>query len=97
MIEADLSGEVLDPLSAVAAARSAFAGFRFPPEVIVAAVRCYLRFNLGGDGEQEVAHDFLDEASVRAMVDRMMRTAAGTTCRDLTEAVRQESNRRKAH
>ena len=25
---------------------SAFAGFRFPPEVIVLAVRCYLRFGL---------------------------------------------------
>jgi hypothetical protein len=25
---------------------SAFAGFRFPPEVIVVAVRWYLRFNL---------------------------------------------------
>ena len=27
-------------------ARSAFAGFRFPPEVIVVAVRWYLRFGL---------------------------------------------------
>jgi transposase-like protein len=27
-------------------ARSAFAGFRFPPDVIVLAVRWYLRFNL---------------------------------------------------
>jgi transposase-like protein len=25
---------------------SAFAGFRFPPEVIVVAIRWYLRFNL---------------------------------------------------
>ena len=25
---------------------SAFAGFRFPPDVIVLAVRCYLRFGL---------------------------------------------------
>ncbi|MFC5002637.1 hypothetical protein ACFPIJ_33005 [Dactylosporangium cerinum] len=25
--------------------KSAFAGFRFPPEVIVVAVRWYLRFN----------------------------------------------------
>jgi IS6 family transposase len=30
----------------VAAPRSAFAGFRFPPEVIVIAVRWYLRFGL---------------------------------------------------
>ena len=28
------------------ATRSAFAGFRFPPEVIVLAVRWYLRFGL---------------------------------------------------
>ena len=28
------------------AARSAFAGFRFPPDVIVVAVRWYLRFGL---------------------------------------------------
>jgi IS6 family transposase len=28
------------------AARSAFAGFRFPPDVIVVAVRWYLRFAL---------------------------------------------------
>ncbi len=27
-------------------ARSAFAGFRFPPDVIVLTVRCYLRFGL---------------------------------------------------
>jgi transposase-like protein len=27
-------------------AKSAFAGFRFPPEVIVVGVRWYLRFNL---------------------------------------------------
>jgi len=27
-------------------AESAFAGFRFPPEVIVVAIRWYLRFNL---------------------------------------------------
>src|SRR6266699_2401966 len=32
--------------SPVPATRSAFAGFRFPPEVIVVAVRWYLRFNL---------------------------------------------------
>ena len=30
----------------VPAARSAFAGFRFPPDVIVIAVRWYLRFGL---------------------------------------------------
>jgi transposase, IS6 family len=32
--------------AAVAAARSSFAGFRFPPEVIMLAVRWYLRYGL---------------------------------------------------
>jgi hypothetical protein len=45
MIEAGLSSEVIDPLSPVPP-KSAFAGFRYPPEVIVIAVRWYLRFNL---------------------------------------------------
>ena len=34
------------PLTSVAVAASAFAGFRFPAEVIVVAVRWYLRYNL---------------------------------------------------
>jgi DDE domain len=46
-IEAGLSSEVTDPPAPVAGApKSAFAGFRFSPEVIVVAVRWYLRFNL---------------------------------------------------
>jgi hypothetical protein len=44
-IEADLSSEVIDP-PAPARPKSTFAGFRFPPEVIVVPVRWYLRFNL---------------------------------------------------
>ena len=32
--------------AAVAAPRSSFAGFRFPPEVIMLAVRWYLRYGL---------------------------------------------------
>ncbi|PWU62407.1 hypothetical protein DLE60_00480, partial [Micromonospora globispora] len=51
---------------------------------------------LGGDGGQEVTHDFPDEASARSMVDRMMKTSAGTW-RDLTDAVRHEANRRQTH
>ncbi|WP_165823187.1 hypothetical protein [Micromonospora globispora] len=51
-----------------------------------------VRGRLGGDGGQEVSHDFSDEVSARAMVDRMMKTSAGTW-RDLTGAVR-ESERR---
>ena len=55
-----------------------------------------IRGRLGGDGGQEVSYDFADEASARAMVDRIMKTSAGTW-RDLTEVVRQESNRRRAN
>jgi transposase, IS6 family len=44
-IEADLSSEVIDPPAPVAAADVGFAGFRFPVDVIVAAVRGYLRFD----------------------------------------------------
>lgn len=46
MIEATLSGEVLDPLRFCVPPTSAFAGFRFPPELSVVAVRWYLRFAL---------------------------------------------------
>jgi hypothetical protein len=45
-IGARLSGDVIDPLPPGLSPTSAFAGFRFPPEVIVVAVRWYLRFNL---------------------------------------------------
>ncbi|MDZ5444735.1 hypothetical protein U2F26_18630 [Micromonospora sp. 4G57] len=55
-----------------------------------------VRGRLGGDGGQEVSYDFPDEASARSMVARMMKTSA-STWRDLTEAVRQESNRRQIH
>ncbi|MFU8871035.1 hypothetical protein [Micromonospora sp. SL4-19] len=53
-----------------------------------------VRGRIGGDEGQEVSYDFPDEASARSMVDRMMKTSAGAW-RDLTEAVRQESNRRQ--
>jgi hypothetical protein len=47
MVEADLSGEVIDPLSPVVAFRNRrLPGSGFAPEVIVVAVRWYLRFNL---------------------------------------------------
>ncbi|RQW99359.1 hypothetical protein DKL51_08665 [Micromonospora globispora] len=55
-----------------------------------------VRGRLGGDDGQEVLYDFLDEPAARSMVDRMMKTSAGTW-RDLTEAIRQESNRRRTH
>ncbi len=40
------AGEVVVSCSVLVPAVVAFAGFRFPPEVIVLAVRWYLRFNL---------------------------------------------------
>ncbi|MGR6318813.1 hypothetical protein Q2K19_31935 [Micromonospora soli] len=42
-----------------------------------------------------MSYDFTDEASARSMIDRMMKTSAGTW-RDLTEAIRQEANRRRS-
>jgi transposase-like protein len=45
-IESWLSGDAVASSQPVAAAQVALAGFRFPAEVIVLAVRCYLRFNL---------------------------------------------------
>src|SRR4051794_1654230 len=45
-IEADLSGEVIDPPAPVAAAEAGVRWLPFPAEVIVVAVRWYLRFNL---------------------------------------------------
>ncbi|MGW3810849.1 hypothetical protein [Micromonospora sp. NPDC005113] len=53
-----------------------------------------VRGRLGGDGGREVSHDFTDELSAREMVDRMMKTSVGSW-RDLTEAVWQESSRRR--
>ncbi len=53
-----------------------------------------VRGRLGGDGGQEVCHEFADEGSAREMVDRIMKASAGRW-RDLTEAVRQESSRRQ--
>jgi hypothetical protein len=50
MIETDLSSEVIDPLSAVAASEACVRWVPFPSEVIVFAVRWYLRFNLSYRG-----------------------------------------------
>ena len=41
-----MDGEALDPSASVLPPRSAFAGFRFPPDVIMVAVRLHLRYNL---------------------------------------------------
>lgn len=53
-----------------------------------------VRGRLGGDEGREVSHEFTDERSAREMVDRMMKASAGSW-RDLSEAVRQESSRRR--
>lgn len=54
-----------------------------------------VRGRLGGDGGREVNYQFDHEWSARAMVDRMM-NAAGGSWRDLTQALRRESDRRRA-
>jgi transposase-like protein len=48
-------------LARVPAARSGFAGFRFPPEVIMVAVRWYLRYGLSyRDVEELLAERGID-------------------------------------
>jgi hypothetical protein len=53
MLEADLSGEVIDPLSPLAAAEVGVRRVPVPARVIVVAVRWYLRFipERGGTGQ----------------------------------------------
>ncbi|WP_414637343.1 IS6 family transposase, partial [Actinophytocola sp.] len=61
------------PTRRPAPARSAFAGFRFPPEVIVLAVRWYLRFGLSyRDVEELLAKRGIDvdHVSVHRWVQR---------------------------
>src|SRR5882672_5834049 len=53
--------------------RSAFAGFRFPPDVIVVAVRWYLRFNLSYRDVEELLAERgveVDHVSVCRWVQR---------------------------
>ena len=57
--------------------------------------RWRVRGRLGGDEGREVNYQFDAEAPARAMVDRMMKTSVGNW-RDLTEALRQERDRRDA-
>ena len=55
------------------AARSAFAGFRFPPDVIVVAVRWYLRFGLSYRDVEELLAErgvVVDHVSVYRWVQR---------------------------
>lgn len=55
--------------------------------------RWRVRRRLGGDEGREVNYQFDDEMAAQAMVDRMMKTSVGDW-RDLTQAVRRESDRR---
>lgn len=55
--------------------------------------RWRVRGRLGGDEGAEVNYQFDEEYRARAMVDRMMKISAGKW-RDLTEALRRESERR---
>jgi hypothetical protein len=60
--------------------RSAFAGFRFPPEVIVVAVRWYLRFGLSyRDVEELVIDDPILIAGVEArLADVYLESRSGS-------------------
>jgi transposase-like protein len=54
VIKAGLGSEVVEVLSFVSPPTSVFGGFRFPPEVIVVAVRWYLRYCLSYRGVEEL-------------------------------------------
>jgi transposase-like protein len=60
--------------------KSAFAGFRFPPEVIVVAVRWYLRFNLSYRDIEELLVERgveVDHVTVYRWVQRFTPLLAG--------------------
>jgi transposase, IS6 family len=61
-------------LARVPAPRSCFAGFRFPPEVIIVAVRWYLRFGLSYRDVEELLAErgiTLDHVTVFRWVQRL--------------------------
>ena len=73
-----------------AATRSAFAGFRFPPDVIVLAVRWYLRFGLSYRDVQELLAERgieVDHVSVYRWVQGLM-PLCSSSCRGGTVALR---------
>lgn len=58
--------------------KSAFAGFRFPPEVIIVAVRWYLRYNLSDRDVEERTRVEVDHVTVHRWVQRFTPLLAGT-------------------
>ena len=63
-------------------ARSAFAGFRFPPEVIVVAVRWYLRYGLSYRDVEELLAErgiAVDHVTISRWVQRFTPPLADAT------------------
>jgi transposase-like protein len=74
----------------VSPSRSAFAGFRFPSEVIVVAVRRYLRFGLSYRDVEELLTERgieIDHVTVHRWVQRFtpLKTDAAPFCRHSPE------------
>jgi IS6 family transposase len=73
---------------AAAVPRSAFVGFRFPPDVIIVAVRWYLRFGLSYHDVEELLAERgveVDHVTVYHWVQRftLLLTDAARPCRQL--------------
>jgi transposase-like protein len=74
-----LSDDIVGSPSPVDTTGSAFAGFRFPPEVIVVAVRWYLRFNVSYRDVEELLLERgveVDHVTVYRWVQRFTPAAA---------------------
>ena len=70
------------------ATRSAFAGFRFPPDVIVVAVRWYLRFGLSYRDVEELLAEHgveVDHVTVYRWVQRAIATTKVTPVEVVTD------------
>ena len=67
--------------AAVQAPRSSFAGFRFPPEVIILALRWYLRYNLSYRDVEELLAErgmAVDHVTIYRWVQRFTRELIGS-------------------
>src|SRR5258705_12993176 len=76
MIEADWSSESSTQPDPWLPPKSAFTGFRFPPEVIVVGVRWYLRYNLSYRGPRLEEIDAEVDAWIKSEVGQGPRRAA---------------------